>query len=552
MRGAILLPHYFLRNFLERSEGLTMAKKYIIVTGGVLSGIGKGVVSASIGRLIKELGLKVNSLKVDPYLNVDAGTMNPNQHGEVFVTEDGYEADLDLGHYERFLGIDMKKFNNMTAGQVYKHVIEKEREGKYLGATVQMVPHVTERIKERIEEIDTEILLIEIGGTVGDIEGEIFLEAVRELSFEKGRDNFMFIHVTFVPYLHVTNEFKTKPTQQSVQLLRRIGIQPDMLLVRTEKEIDPSSLEKIALFGGVSSDYVVNLPDLSNVYEVPKILYEKSIHKLISNKLELTLSNDNTPFMWKCPKTFKNLKIAMISKYLGTDDAYKSIMESIFLSGVNRPELINAEELEEMNEDELNVLLSKYQGIIIPGGFGRRAIEGKIKAIKYARENKVPLLGICLGMQLMVIEFARNVRKYDDANSTEFDPKTPYPVIDLMEEQKKSLNLGGTMRLGSQKIDIIPNTKLSEIYKNKEEIFERHRHRYEVNYKMFEDMFEKGNNTPNKLTISAMTDFVEAVELSDHPFYVGIQYHPEFKTKVGEPHPIFKAFIEEVEKNKKN
>ncbi|PNR96341.1 CTP synthase [Petrotoga olearia] len=527
-----------------------MAKKYIIVTGGVLSGIGKGVVSASIGRLLKELGLTVNSLKIDPYLNVDAGTMNPNQHGEVFVTEDGYEADLDLGHYERFLGIEMKSFNNMTAGQVYKYVIEKEREGKYLGATVQMVPHVTERVKERIEEIDTEVLLIEIGGTVGDIEGEIFLEAVRELSFEKGRENFMFIHVTFVPYLHVTNEFKTKPTQQSIQLLRRIGIQPDMLLVRTEKEIDLSSLEKVALFGGVPLDYVVNLPDLANIYEVPQILYEKNIHTLISSKLNLEISKEVEELSWKCPKTFKNLKIAMICKYLGTDDAYKSIMESVFLNGTKRPDLINSEELEEMSEEEIKILLSKYEGIIIPGGFGARGIEGKIKAIKYARENNVPLLGICLGMQLMVIEYARNVFGYKEANSTEFDENTPYPVIDLMEEQKKLLNLGGTMRLGAQNIEILPNTKLHKIYGEKNSIFERHRHRYEVNYKEFEDMFEKGKNVPNKLSISAVTDFVEAIELSSHPFYIGIQYHPEFKTKVGDPHPIFKAFIEAIEKNK--
>ncbi|PNR92417.1 CTP synthase [Petrotoga sp. 9PWA.NaAc.5.4] len=527
-----------------------MAKKYIIVSGGVLSGIGKGVTSASIGRLLKELGIKVNSLKIDPYLNVDAGTMNPNQHGEVFVTEDGYEADLDLGHYERFLGIEMKKFNNMTAGQVYKYVIEKEREGKYLGATVQMVPHVTQRIKERIEEIETDVLLIEIGGTVGDIEGEIFLEAVRELSFEKGRDNFMFIHVTFVPYLNITNEFKTKPTQQSVQLLRRIGIQPDMILVRTEKEIDLPSLEKIALFGGVPLQYVVNVPDLSNIYEVPELLYEKDIHSLICKKLNISVPQKIESINWKCPRIFKNLKIAMISKYLGTDDAYKSIIESIFLSGANKPEIVNAEELEEMKEETLGIFLSKYQGIIIPGGFGKRAIEGKIKAIKYARENKIPILGICLGMQLMVVEFARNVMGYKNANSTEFDESTPYPVIDLMEEQKRLLNLGGTMRLGAQKIEILPNTKLFDIYGRQVETYERHRHRYEVNYHEFNNMFETPEENENKLTISAKTDFVEAVELKNHPFFVGIQYHPEFKSKVGNPHPIFVKFIEEVEKIK--
>lgn len=533
------------------------AKKYIIVTGGVLSGIGKGVTSAAIGRLLKEFGLEVNSLKIDPYLNVDAGNMNPNQHGEIFVTEDGYEADLDLGHYERFLGIDMKRFNNMTAGQVYKSVIEKEREGKYLGATVQMVPHVTGRIKERIEEIDSEILLVEVGGTVGDIEGEIFLEAVRELSFEKGRENFLFIHVTFVPYLNVTNEFKTKPTQQSIQLLRRIGIQPDMILVRTEKEIDLPSLEKIALFGGVPLEYVINLPDLNNVYEVPEELNKKNLPFLISNKLGLpTNKSCHENIKLKSPKTFKNLKIALISKYTGTDDAHKSIMESIFLSGVNRPDIINAGELEEMEEENLKIFLKKYSGIIIPGGFGKRAIEGKIKAIKYARENKVPILGISLGMQLMVIEFARNVKGLVGANSTEFDENTPYPVVDLIEKIYNLSNKDNEyeynkMRLGAHKIDILPNTKLCNIYPENT-IFERHRHKHVVNYEKFPEIFEKSTNNFDKITIAAMSDFLEAIELKNHPFFIGVQYHPEFKSKVGKPHPLFPAFIEAVENYSKD
>lgn len=529
------------------------AKKYIIVTGGVLSGIGKGVASAAIGRLLKEFNLEVNSLKIDPYLNVDAGNMNPNQHGETFVTEDGYEADLDLGHYERFLGIDMKRYNNMTAGQVYKYVIEKEREGKYLGATVQMVPHVTGRIKERIEEIDSEILLVEVGGTVGDIEGEIFLEAVRELSFEKGRENFLFIHVTFVPYLHITNEFKTKPTQQSIQLLRRIGIQPDMILVRTEKEIDFSSLEKIALFGGVPLENVINLPDLNNVYEVPEELNKKNLPLLISKKLNLSLDNNSYEnIKWKSPKTFKNLKIALISKYTGTDDAHKSIMESIFLSGVNRPDIINAGVLEEMKEENLKIFLSKYDGIIIPAGFGKRAIEGKIKAIKYARENNVPILGISLGMQLMVIEFARNVLNLKDANSTEFDENTPYPVIDLIAKSNKTINENNnSMRLGAHKINIFTNTKLFEIY-SEATVLERHRHKHIVNYEKFQEIFEKPSDNFGKLTVSAMSDYVEAIELKNHPFYIGVQYHPEFKSKVGKPHPLFPAFIKAVENHSQN
>lgn len=516
-----------------------MAKKYIIVTGGVLSGIGKGVVSASIGRLMKESGIKVNSLKIDPYLNVDAGTMNPNQHGEVFVTDDGYEADLDLGHYERFLGIDMKRENNMTAGQVYSSLISKEREGKFLGGTVQMVPHMANEIKERIESIDTELLLIEIGGTVGDIEGEIFFEAVRQLANEKGRENFMFIHVTFVPFLRVTNEFKTKPTQQSVQQLRRIGIHPDMIVIRTEKEIDYSSLEKVALFGGVKNEYVVNLPDLSNIYEVPEVLDKMKIQDLIAKRLNFKIQNI---IKWSFPRTFKNLKIAMIGKYLGTDDAYKSILESIFLTGVKKPEMIDSEMLEELDDEGLKSILEKYEGIIIPGGFGKRGIEGKIRALKYARENNVPTLGICLGMQLMVVEYARNVKGLTGANSTEFDPKTNYPVIDIMEEQKKILKMGGTMRLGAQKTEVIKGTKLYDIYKSTE-IYERHRHRYEVNHKQFGDIFDE-------MIVSARTEFVEAVEIKENDFYIGIQFHPELKSKVGSPNPIFTAFKEAIEKRR--
>ncbi len=523
-----------------------MANKYIIVTGGVLSGIGKGVVSASVGKIMKESGIKVNSLKVDPYLNVDAGTMNPNQHGEVFVTADGYEADLDLGHYERFLGIDMKKQNSLTAGQIYKTVIEKEREGKYLGGTVQMVPHVTEEVKERIEAIDTDLLLIEIGGTVGDIEGEIFLEAVRELSMEKGRENFMFIHVTFVPYLAVTNEFKTKPTQQSVQLLRRIGIHPDMLVIRTERAIEISAIEKIALFAGVKSDYVINLPDLNNIYEVPETLHKMDVHKLIAKVLDLSVADK---LNWTCPRTFKNLRIALIGKYLGTDDAYKSIMESIFLCGVKKPELVDSEMIEELDEEGIKSTLTKFDGIIIPGGFGKRGVEGKIKAVKFARENNMPILGICLGMQVMVIESARNVSKIENANSSEFDPETINPVIDIMEEQKKILNIGGTMRLGIQKTEIVKGTKLYEIYEQKNFVDERHRHRYEVNYEKYKTIFSE-NIDDNILRVSGKSDFVEAVEIYNHPFFVGVQFHPEYSSKLDNPHPIFKKFIETITKIK--
>ncbi|OAA30094.1 CTP synthetase [Kosmotoga arenicorallina S304] len=523
-----------------------MTRKYVVVTGGVLSGIGKGIISASIARVLKESGIEINALKIDPYLNVDAGTMNPNQHGEVFVTDDGYEADLDLGHYERFLGIDMKRINNMTAGQVYKAVIDKEREGRYLGGTVQMVPHVTTEIKERIKAVDGQVVMIEIGGTVGDIEGEIFLEAVRELAFEMGREHFFFIHVTYVPYLKATNEFKTKPSQQSVQLLRKIGIHPDMIAVRSESSITNTDLKKVALFGGVSQEMVFNLPDTGNVYEIPHKLFTLGIHEKIASALNISLSGK---FQWDYPRSFSPLKIGIIGKYLGTDDAYKSLIESILLCGAERPEVIDSQSLEEMTDEELGYFISGYDGIIIPGGFGKRGIEGKIRAIKHAREHKVPILGICLGMQLMVIEYARNVAGLENANSTEFDPNTSYPVIDLMEAQKKILHLGGTMRLGAQKTPVFKNTRLYEIY-GLDVVSERHRHRYEVNYESFKQLFALPDEkeSEGKLVISAKADFVEAVELRNHPFFIGVQYHPELKSKVGNPHPLFKHFVDTLKK----
>uniref|UniRef100_A0A7C4VTH2 CTP synthase n=1 Tax=Fervidobacterium thailandense TaxID=1008305 RepID=A0A7C4VTH2_9BACT len=521
-----------------------MPSKYIVITGGVLSGIGKGIFSASLARTLKEVGVDINVLKIDPYLNVDAGTMNPNQHGEVFVTDDGYEADLDLGHYERFLGVSMTRKNNITAGQIYSTIINREREGKYLGSTVQMVPHVTSEIKDRITSMSGEVLSIEIGGTVGDIEGEIFLEAVRELAFEKNRDDFLFIHVTYVPYLRVTNEFKTKPTQQSVQLLRKIGIQPDLIVVRSEFPVDSHSLYKIALFSGVPREMVINLPDFGNVYQIPETLYESGVHRLVAKKLGLQINEKN--FSWNYPKSFKPYRIALVGKYLGTDDAYKSIIESIFLAGVQKPVLVDAQELEELDDNGVVQRLSTFDAIIIPGGFGRRGIEGKIKAIKFAREHNKPILGICLGMQLMAVEFARHVMGYDNANSTEFDPSTPYPVVNMMEEQKKVMNLGGTMRLGAQKMRVYKNTKLFEIY-GEEEVYERHRHRYEVDIDRFPEMFKTSGEEGYKLTVSARSEFLEAIEIDEHPFFVGVQYHPEFKSKIGKPHPIFVALVKAIE-----
>jgi len=515
--------------------------KYVTITGGVLSGIGKGITAASIGAALQAQGLSVDVLKIDPYLNVDAGTMNPNQHGEVFVTEDGYEADLDLGHYERFLHKNMTRFNNLTAGQVYSNVIRKERNGEYLGATVQMIPHVTSEIKHRLSQLKGDVAVVEIGGTVGDIESEIFLEAIREFSMEVGHDSFLFVHVTYVPYLKVTNEFKTKPTQQSIQILRRSGISPDVIVLRGEKKFPQATVNKVALFGGVPVNAVFGLEDSENVYSIPEKIHTLGIDKFVMDKVGL---KPLSPFSWDYPKPERDAKIAMIGKYLSTDDAYKSVLESVALCGYKKPKMIDSETLEKLSDIELNSILKDYSGIIIPGGFGKRGIEGMIRAIRYAREHDVPLLGLCLGMQLMTIEYARNVAKLKEANSTEFDPNTPYPIVDIMEEQKRIMKLGGTMRLGSEEIKVFEWSNLYKIYSSKR-IFERHRHRYEVNANAFESIFRmKESDPPERLNVSAMSKFVEAVELPEKSFYIGVQYHPEYISKVSMPHPIFSKFLE--------
>lgn len=519
--------------------------KYIAITGGVISGIGKGITAASIGAALQSYGLDVEVLKIDPYLNVDAGTMNPNQHGEVFVTDDGYEADLDLGHYERFLNRNMTRFNNVTAGQIYSSVIQKERTGEYLGATVQMIPHVSNEIKSRLSKIKGDIVLIEIGGTVGDIESEIFLEAIREFSMDVGRDNFLFVHVTYIPYLSVTNEFKTKPTQNSLQLLRRAGIVPDVIVLRSEDKLPDSTIPKVALFGGIKSDSVFGLEDVPNIYSIPKKIHDEEMDSLIMRKLKI---NQSKTFEWNYPEPIHNVKIAMIGKYLATDDAYKSVLESVFLCGYKKPEMVDSEELENLNQSELKARLSGYSGIIIPGGFGKRGIEGMINSIRYARENDVSLLGLCLGMQLMTIEYARNVAGLNGANSTEFDPQTPYPVIDLMEAQKKQMKMGGTMRLGAIDIKIANWSKLHDIYLT-DTIKERHRHRYEINVYDFKNIFKmEEKDSDDKLAISAMSEFAEAVELKDKKFYLGVQFHPEYTSKIAKPHPIFVDFLKSCEK----
>ncbi len=516
--------------------------KYVAITGGVLSGIGKGITAASLGAALQNQGLKVDVLKVDPYLNVDAGTMNPNQHGEVFVTADGYEADLDLGHYERFLGVNMARSNNVTAGQVYSKVIERERKGEYLGATVQMIPHVTNEIKRRLRMLKGDVAIVEIGGTVGDIESEIFLEAIREFSMEVGRENFVFVHVTYIPYLKVTNEFKTKPTQQSIQVLRRSGITPDFVILRSEKKMRSETLQKVALFGGVSRDHVFGLEDVSNVYSIPKKIHELGLDSLVMKKFQLSAQKE---FKWDYPHPSKDAKVAMVGKYLSTDDAYKSVLESVALCGYKKPILIDSERLEKLSEEDFAKEMKAYNGFIVPGGFGNRGIEGMIRIIQYARTHDVPLLGLCLGMQLMVVEYARNVANLKGANSTEFDPQTPYPIVDLMENQKRILKFGGTMRLGGEKIKILNESKLKDIYASSE-AFERHRHRYEVNLEKFKHLFTL-KNEKDKMKIAAMSQFVEAVELPAKKFFLGVQYHPEYSSKVSQPHPIFKEFLKNCE-----
>ncbi len=516
-------------------------KKYIVVTGGVLSGIGKGITAASIGRLIKDQGFKVNVVKMDPYLNVDAGTMNPNQHGEVFVTEDGYEADLDLGHYERYMNINMSRSNNITSGQIYRSVIEKEREGKYLGKTVQVIPHITDEIKDRIRSVQGEIILVEIGGTVGDIEGEIFFEAIRQLSYEVGRQNIIFIHLTYVPYLESSKEYKTKPTQQSVQILRQKGIVPDFIFVRSVKPIDKESLNKISIFTGVAKENVINTFNLNNVYEIPHFFFEQQVHVKISKMLGCKINKERLEF--PVPRPIKSSRIAIIGKYTTTEDAYKSVIESVVIAGALKPYVLDSEKLYSMTDEEFENEISKFDGIIIPGGFGYRGIEGKIRVIKYAREKNVPILGLCLGMQLMIIEYARNFKGYVGANSTEFDPNTKYPVIDLMEEQKKKLKMGGTMRLGSQKISILEGSHIFNIYKS-DVIYERHRHRYEANEKRFSDIFTAVDKAKDgDMVIGSMSEFVESVEIKGHRFFIGVQFHPEFKSRPGVVHPLFEAFV---------
>ncbi len=538
-----------------------MATKYIFVTGGVVSGLGKGITAASLGRLLKARGYKVTMQKFDPYINVDPGTLSPYQHGEVFVTDDGAETDLDLGHYERFIDENLSINSNVTTGKIYWSVITKERHGDYEGRTVQVIPHITNEIKDRVYRVartqETDIVITEIGGTVGDIESTPFLEAIRQVATEVGRENCIYVHLTLVPYISTSGEQKTKPTQHSVKELLSLGIQPDVIVLRTEKPLEEGLADKIALFCNVSRESVIQNLDMDTLYGVPLALEKEGLAKVVCKKLCL---EDRTPDMedWiKMVAVAKDLlkggkdevTISLVGKYVSLHDAYISIVESLKHGGIENYANVNINwvDSEEVTAETADKLLSGSDGILVPGGFGDRGIEGKIIAAKYARENNIPYFGICLGMQIAVIEYARNVLGYADANSSELDPTTTHPVIDLMPEQKDVEDLGGTMRLGLYPCKITPDTLAQKIY-NSDLIYERHRHRYEFNNFYRTEMLEHG------LVICGQSPddkLVEMVEIPTHPFYIGVQFHPEFKSRPNHAHPLFSSFIKAALENKK-
>ncbi len=517
--------------------------KFIFVTGGVLSSLGKGVTSASIGAILEGMGYRITLQKLDPYLNVDPGTMSPYQHGEVYVTEDGAETDLDLGHYERFTNAVMTKDNNVTAGKVYFNVISRERRGDYLGTTVQVIPHITEEIKNLVKKVanDTDVVIVKIGGTVGDIEGLPFLEAVRQLSLEIGRSNSMFIHVTYVPYIKTAGELKTKPTQHSVKELRAIGIQPDAIICRADRDLPKGIKAKIALFSNVEESAVISAPDLDCIYDLPIKFKEEGLDRIVAERLGLEYREANLS-KWKkivsiIRNTTETVDIAIVGKYVELRDAYKSIIEALTHGGIANKVKVNIVWRSAERFDPEDLL--KVDGILVPGGFGERGTQGKIEALRVGREKGVPTFGICLGMQLMAVEFARNVLGLKEANSTEFDPDTPYPVIDLMEDQKYIDKLGGTMRLGAYPCVLQEGTKAREIY-GRDQVKERHRHRFEFNNR-FRPLFEKHGVAFSGLSPDGK--LVEIMELRDHPWYIGCQFHPEFKSKPFDPHPLFVSFI---------
>ncbi len=525
--------------------------KYVFVTGGVVSGLGKGITASSIALLLKSRGYKVFMQKFDPYINVDPGTMSPYQHGEVFVTSDGSETDLDLGHYERYIDEELNYTSNMTMGKVFASVIEKERRGDFLGGTVQIVPHVTNEIKAKIYEAahtsQADIIITEIGGTIGDIESQAFLESLRQMRLEEGFENTIYVHTTLIPEIYGSGELKTKPTQHSVIEMRGLGLQPDIIVCRTPILLDEDLKKKISMFCSIPNTNVISSPNVTNVYSIPLIYHEQKIDEIILNHFQLPISKINLKDWEKLVKITNNLKdeieIALVGKYVELHDAYISVVESLKHAGYQegtkiKINWIDSEELEK-NTTNLKEIFKNSRGIIIPGGFGSRGTEGMIIAAKYARENKIPYLGLCLGMQIATIEFARNVCHLEDANSTEFDPLCKNPIIDLMADQKQIINMGGTLRLGNYECKLKKDTLAYQDYQN-ELIHERHRHRYEFNNK-YRSIFEE-----NGLIFSGINpqaDLVEIIELPSHPHYIACQFHPEFKSRPNRPHPLFKSFI---------
>lgn len=533
---------------------MTTNTKYIFVTGGVVSSLGKGITAASLGRLLKSRGYRVTIQKFDPYINIDPGTMSPYQHGEVFVTDDGAETDLDLGHYERFIDINLSKNSNTTTGKIYQSVINKERRGDYLGGTVQVIPHITNEIKERVFRVgkqdNADFVITEIGGTVGDIESLPFLEAIRQVKKDVGKNDVLYIHVTLVPYISAAGELKTKPTQHSVKELRSIGISPDIIVCRSEKPISKEMREKMAMFCDVDPDAVIQNLTARSIYEVPMLMEEQGLDTIVLRKLEM---EDKPKDMqgWHdmvariLKKYDKKVTIAVVGKYVALQDAYISITESLRHAAVaNEAELdihwVNAEEIE-ADDTDMDKVMAGVDGILVPGGFGNRGIEGKIKAIQYAREHKIPFFGICLGMQCAVIEFARHVCGMADANSSEFNPNSAHPVIDLMPEQIDVEDLGGTMRLGLYPCKVYPDTLTSKAY-NAELIYERHRHRYEFNNAFREKIVGKGLVLGGTLPNGRLVEIVELPQ-SEHPWFLGAQFHPEFKSRPTNPHPLFRDFV---------
>ena len=525
--------------------------KYIFVTGGVVSSLGKGITAASLGRLLKSRGIKVTIQKFDPYINIDPGTMSPYQHGEVFVTDDGAETDLDLGHYERFIDINLTKGSNITAGKVYWSVLNKERKGDYLGSTVQVIPHITNEIKQRVYDVaaadGADVVITEIGGTVGDIESLPFMEAIRQVKKEVGKNDVLYIHVTLVPYISAAGELKTKPTQHSVKELRGIGIQPDILVCRAEKPLSKEMKDKLALFCDVDVNAVIENRTASTIYEVPLMMQKEGLDKIVLEKLNMDYSPANMAewekMVYKINHPAKKVKVAVVGKYVELPDAYISVTEALHHAGIaNDTDVkitwVNSEKLEEEDQD-LDEVFAGCKGILVPGGFGDRGVEGKIKSIQYAREHKIPFLGLCLGMQCAVIEFARHVCGMTDANSTEFNEETAYPVIDLMSSQVNVEEKGGTMRLGAYPCKVTADTHTMEAY-GQELIHERHRHRFEFNNVYRDKLQQAGMVIAGTLPDNSL---VEIIEVKDHPWFVGSQFHPELKSRPNNPHPLFRDFV---------